>query len=128
MTHLHSILEKGEWCVKFNQDFIKQTSKVAKPKAVTNVVSVGKPMSPADPPLSRLPTLSESPGWHNKDGVVVHVARNARAFRTPKPRYDPEEFSLRSSYGRFDLKDGSAEWRQLEQNVSYVISRTAAPA
>ena len=108
--------------MKLNQEFIKQISKVAKPKAVTNVVSVGKPMGLADPLLSRLATLSESPGWHHKDGVVAHVARNARAFRTPKPRYDLEEFSLRSSYGRFDLKDGSAKWRQLEmleQTVCY---------
>eukprot|EP00435_Cladocopium_sp_Y103_P052715 s994_g16.t1 len=120
VTHLHQILEKGEWCVKFNQDFVKQTAKAPKNKAVAEDVKVGKPMSPEDPLLSRLTTLSESPGWHLTDGVVVHVARNARAFRTPKPRHDPDEYSIRSSYGRFDLKDGRSEWRQLECNVSYV--------
>ena len=119
VSHLHQILEKGEWCVKFNQDFVKQTAKAPKNKAVAEDVKVGKPMSPEDPLLSRLTTLSESPGWHLTDGVVVHVARNARAFRTPKPRHDPDEYSIRSSYGRFDLKDGRSEWRQLECNVSY---------
>ena len=31
----------------------------------------------------------------------------------------PQSPGIRSSYGRFDLKDGRSEWRQLECNVSY---------
>ena len=119
LTHLHKILDSGQWCVKFSQDFIKQTSKPSKSTALADDVKVGKPLSPQDPLLSRLMILSESPGWHMQDNVVVHVAKNAKAFRTPKPRHDPKEFSLRSSYGRFDLKNGSAEWRQLERDVLY---------
>ena len=63
--------------------------------------------------------LAEQPGWHMRDGIVVHVARNAKAFRSPKPRYDPEVYSLRSSFCRFDKADGTVEWRKLEDQVRY---------
>ena len=91
-----------------------------KAKAPTDEVMVGKPLHPEDPLLSRLMLLSEQPGWHLKDDIVVHVARNdAKTFRSCKPRYDPKEHSLRSSYGRFDKTDGTTEWKQLEHRVSF---------
>jgi hypothetical protein len=118
LSHLHRVLEAGEWCAKFTTRFVK-ANKPVKAKAPTDEVMVGKTLHPEDPLLSRLMWLSERPGWHLKDNIVVHVARNAKTFRSCKPRYDPKEYSLRSSYGRFDKTDGTTEWRRLEHRVSF---------
>ena len=80
----------------------------------------GRPFVGGEDLLKRLPKLAETPGWHFQDGIVIHVARNAKAFRSPKARYDPKEFSLRSSYGRFDRANGCSEWRVLEENVDFL--------
>ena len=119
LSHLHKVLQQGVWCAKFSKDFIKQTAKPKKPKAPTDAVVVGRLMNGEDPLLSRLAKLAERPGWHMRDGIVVHVAKNANAFRSPKPRHDPAVYSLRSSYCRFDKADGTTEWRKLEDAVSY---------
>ena len=119
LSHLHRVLQQGVWCAKFSKDFIKQTAKPKKAKAPTDDVVVGRPMNGEDPLLSRLVKLAEQPGWHLRDGIVVHVAKNAKAFRSPKPRHDPAVYSLRSSYCRFDKSDGTTEWRKLEDAVSY---------
>jgi hypothetical protein len=50
---------------------------------------------------------------------VAQVAKDAKSFRTPSPRFSPSEFPLRSSFGRFDLKSGQAEWRRLENRIEY---------
>ena len=119
-SHLHKVLEEGKWCVKYSSAFIKQTSKpLKKNQVIPDVVEVGKPIGDDEQLASRLVKLADSPGWHREGDVVVHVARNARAFRTPKPRYDPKEYDLRSTFARFDKSDGCVEWRELENLVSY---------
>ena len=119
-SHLRKVIQSGEWCVKYHSSFVKQTSKTPKSGSVVDEIKVGRPVSSDDPLLGRLQRFSEKPGWHEEDSVVIHVARSAKAFRTPKPRYDPKLYDLRSSYGRFDLSNGSTEWRELEKPVSYM--------
>ena len=45
--------------------------------------------------------------------------QGSKSFRLPQPRFDPEEYPLRSSFGRFDGSNGQSEWRRLEDHVSY---------
>ena len=119
-SYLHRVLEEGKWCVKYSSAFIKQTAKpLKKDQVIPDVVTVGKPIGDDEQLASRLTKLADSPGWHREGDVVAHVARNARAFRTPRPRYDPKEYDLRSTFGRFDRSDGCIEWRELENLVTY---------
>lgn len=63
--------------------------------------------------------LGEQPGWHKEsDDLAVHVAKHARSFRIPEPRFDSDRYPLRSSYGRFDRSSGQVEWRRLEEKVT----------
>lgn len=119
-SYLHRVLEEGKWCVKYSSAFIKQTAKpLKKDQVIPDAVTVGKPIGDDEQLASRLTKLADSPGWHREGDVVAHVARNARAFRTPRPRYDPKEYDLRSTFGRFDRSDGCIEWRELENLVTY---------
>ena len=61
--------------------------------------------------------LSEQPGWHTFDDFGVHVAKDAKSYKSPKPRFDPVQFPRRSSYGRFTDGEGRAFWRKLEDRV-----------
>ena len=64
--------------------------------------------------------LGDQFGWHRKDQYLVHVAKDAKAFRTPEPRAESSAFPLRSTYGKFVDSNGSGEWRKLEDKVPYV--------
>lgn len=55
-----------------------------------------------------------------KDGIAIQVAKNALSFRSPAPRFEPNDFPLRSSFGRFVRPGGQAEWRRLEDRVAYL--------
>ena len=112
--HMHKILRSCQWSVTYNPTFVKQ----GKLKSSAKTASlVGKPVDPADPVIPHLQSLADQNGWHFRDGIAVHVARNARSFRSPKPRFDEKEFSCRSSYGRFDSPSGHVQWCELEKNV-----------
>ena len=121
VDHLQSVLQKGRWCMKFNAAFVKQNAKpkAAKVKNEPSGPMVGQDPCQEDPVLSRLMNLSDNPGWHTQGDVAIHVTRDARSFRTPQPRFDPELYSIRSTYGRFDHEDGTSTWRELEKNASY---------
>ena len=110
IDHLQNVLQKGRWCMKFNAAFVKQTAKtkVAKVKVETNDVVIGQELCQGDPVLSRLMNLSDVPGWHTQGDIAIHVARDARSFRTPEPRFDPKVYSIRSTYGRFDRSFGGS--------------------
>ncbi|CAJ1404860.1 unnamed protein product [Effrenium voratum] len=119
LDNLHTVLRSCEWCVTYRPDFVRQTVKkqpkqVQKPAAGS--LCVGKPVDLSDEIFSRLLVLSEQPGWHHQDGVGIHVARYAKSYRLPKPRFNPVEYCIRSSFGRFDCNQRS-EWRELERNV-----------
>lgn len=119
-AHLRKILQDGKWCARYSPLFVKQTVKVKRSNSSpVEKVEVGKLLTFEDPMLSRLINLSDAPGWHRREGVPIHVALDAKSFRSPEPRFDSEEFDLRSSFGRFDKADGNSEWRELEDNVKY---------
>ena len=71
----------------------------------------------SDPMFGHLLTLSDQPGWHSFADFGVHVAKNARSFRSPKPRFDVVQFPRRSTYGRLMDHEGRAEWKLLEDKV-----------
>ena len=121
VDHLCDVLQKGRWCMKFNAEFVKQTAKAKKVKVKTerNDIVIGQELCHGDPVLSRLINLSDVPGWHTQGEIAIHVARDARSFRTPQPRFDPKVYSIRSTYGRFDHDDGTSTWRELDKNVRY---------
>ena len=95
-------------------------AKSAKPKKSASLSSdlPGCAMNESDPMFQHVLSLGDSTGWHQKDGVVMQVARNARSYRTPRPRFLPSDYPLRSSFARFDSETGSA-WRRLESEVEY---------
>ena len=70
--------------------------------------------------LPHLTTLSECTGWHERSGYGVHVARKARSFRTPFPRFEAIDYPHRTTYARLDFKNDHCEWRKLEDQESYM--------
>ena len=50
----------------------------------------------------------------------MHVAKNAKAFRTPEPRAEASKFPMRSTYAMFVDSNESCEWRNLELKKLYV--------
>ena len=120
LAHLRSIMLSGDWSVSYCPKFVKQVYKSAKKKPLVSVKELpGEPMVPEDPLLNHLAKLSEQRGWHFQDNIGVHVAFNAKSYRTPEPRFSAEQFPFRSSFARFDLCTGQCEWRQLERAVKY---------
>ena len=122
LEHMSKILQSNEWSVTFSPDFVKQL--VKKPtKAAERDCSkalIGSPVGSADPMHGHLLNLGDQFGWHRKDQYLVHVAKDAKAFRTPEPRAESSAFPLRSTYGKFVDSSGSGEWRKLEDKVPYV--------
>jgi hypothetical protein len=75
-------------------------------------------MNEADPMYRHVIQLGDVTGWHQKQDCVIQVARNARSFRTPRPRFASSDYPVRSSFGRFDSPTGGT-WRRLESGVQY---------
>lgn len=120
LTHMQKILQSCRWNVCYEPKFVKQGAKRAKGSNLSDgAVITGEPLDPSSPILGYLMKLGETSGWHFKDGIPVQVARNARSFRLPNPRFDALQYPKRSSYGRFDFNDGRCEWRKLEDHVQY---------
>ena len=121
LTHLRRIMLSGEWSVSYCPKFVKQVYKTAKTKPTTRSLTElpGEPMSPQDPLLNHLMKLGEQRGWHFQNNIGVHVAFNAKSFRTPEPRFSAEMFPCRSTFARFERFSGQYEWRQLERAVKY---------
>ena len=121
LEHMREILTSGEWCPKYTTKFIKQSVKSgkAKPLALTSSMTElpGQLLSESHAIFPYLHRLGETPGWHFEDRLVMQVARNAKSFRSPAPRCDPQQFPLRSTYARFDHDSGFSEWRVLEEQV-----------
>ena len=67
--------------------------------------------------MSFVQHLALSPGWRSQDGVRVHVANQAKSLRSPTPRFQVRDFSLRTSVGEFMLKKGLPRWRILEERA-----------
>ncbi|CAK9001568.1 Ankyrin-3 [Durusdinium trenchii] len=94
----------GKWSYVYNPTYVKQPKKKKVSGAVSGIVP-------------GVANLCRSPGWHQREGFVVHVAFEAKSFRIPDARYGAWRFPLRTTYGRFDLADGRSVWRLLEENV-----------
>ena len=123
VSHFQQIVKTGKWCAKYEAAFVKQgKTKAAKPKTRSSPTSSselpGIAMSESDPMFQHVLQLGDVTGWHQKDGVVIQVARNARSYRTPRPRFLPSDYPLRSSFARFDSQTGSV-WGRLETEVEY---------
>lgn len=78
-SHLQRILMSGRWSVKYRPAFVKQTNKgnVKIQQTSGSELVVGKPLKESDVVFNYLHQLGESPGWHFKNNIAVHVARNA---------------------------------------------------
>ena len=122
MDHMHRILGACEWSIKYTSAFIKQGSKGVKKKNVKDddPELIGEPVPRDAEVLPHLMTLSEGSGWHERAGVGIHVARNAKSLRMPFPRFEPAKYPTRSTYARLDFKNGNCEWRCLEEKVAYM--------
>ncbi|CAL1128158.1 unnamed protein product [Cladocopium goreaui] len=122
--HVHKILSSCRWSVTFNQEFVKQKQKT-KPKKLAGgsceSLLVGSALGENSPIYPYLAQLSASPGWHQREGVLINVARHAKSFRTPGARVDPKKFPLRTTYARIDHPDGKSDWRILEEGTEYGI-------
>ena len=122
VDHMHRIIQSGTWSVEFNQTYVKQTSKKTKASVASesgNSELVGENLDSSHPIFPFLAQLSGSPGWHFRDSLVIHVAKGAKSYRVPTARFESSDFPLRSTYARFDLKDGRSTWRILEDGVRY---------
>lgn len=95
-----------------------KSKKVGKNPAAV-LPTIGEPLNCSFAVFHHLLRLGNQFGWHQKDDMAIQVAKDAKSFRTPSPRFSPSEFPLRSSFGRFDLKSGQAEWRRLENRIEY---------
>ena len=121
LEHLHRILHACEWSAKYVAAFVKQgKSKAVKKKSSTPAPTIlpGDEMNASDPMFAHVMKLGDVTGWHQSDGVVTQVARQAKSFRTPRPRFAAADYPLRSSFARFDSTTGSV-WRRLETDVDY---------
>ena len=120
VEHLHRILKECEWSASYDATFVKQgkSKAVKKVKQSAHANLPGEEMTSADPMLRHVMQLGDVSGWHKKKDFVVQVARNAKSYRTPMPRFKMSEYPLRSSFGRFDSEMGSS-WRRLETDVEY---------
>ena len=118
-THMRDTLANGEWSFRYNPDFVKQTVRQrVKPKTGLAVVS-GTEVKRDDPILGFLQGLSTQKGWHRRDGLAIQVSHSAKSFRRPEPRFDPQEYPLRTTYGLFHDEHGRGSWRILERDQSY---------
>jgi hypothetical protein len=124
MEHMHRILTECEWCAKYTAAFIKQTSKGNKQKsgdaAALATAVLGEPLPPDDALLPHLLKLSDCTGWHDHGDVGINVARNAKSFRVPFPRFEVALYPFRSTYARFDFANGHCEWRRLENHIDFM--------
>ena len=120
VEHLHCILKDWEWSASYDASFVKQgkSKAVKKVKQSAHVTLPGEEMKTSGPTLRHVMQLGDVSGWHNKKDFIVQVARNARSYRTPMPRFKMSAYPLRSTFGRFDSETGSSWW-WLETDVEY---------
>ena len=119
--HVHRILSECRWSFRYSPDFVKQTIKSKKDgkKPAESLPTIGEPLDSSFAVFHHLLRLGDQFGWHLKDDMAIQVAKDAKSYRTPVPRFSPSEYPLRSSFGRFDRANGQAEWRRLENRVEY---------
>ena len=123
--HFRRILRGAVWSVIQNFDFVKpKKSKTSKFEPLKSDNVPGTPLSSEKEKafLSWVAKFRDAQGWFKDGADVVQVARNAKSFRTPEPRYSAQEYPMRSSYGLFCV-DGAEVWRLLENRVEFTALR-----
>ena len=124
LTHLQSTLRRGEWSIQYAPDFVEQVQKTKKlpsaaPSTTRSAADLpGDALPGDDPVLSHLLKLQNSRGWHLRGGVGINVAKCARSYRTPEPRFSTEQFPLRTSFACFSIGD-QFFWRVLDRSSKY---------
>ena len=123
--HMRRILSAGEWSYRYDPKYVKQTTKKATKAQCGPPVLSGEAVAASDPVTGFLQGLAPMKGWHRRDDLAIQVAYNAKSFRRPEPRFDPQKYSLRTSYALFHDEHGRGSWRVLERDKAY--SRHQAP-
>ena len=116
---LRQTLLRGEWSIEYQEDFVKQTFK--KKKTIDDLKEgtklPGREAQSGDFQLMQhVHHFALSPGWHFSQGVGVQVARLAKSFRGPSPRFALRDFPLRTTVGEFVVQ-GRPIWQILEERV-----------
>ena len=118
-------MRRGSWSITYSPDFVKQVQKAKRPSSTsTRTTSAsstslpGEPLRPDDPVYGHLLKLSKLKGWHTQNGLGINVAKGARSYRTPEPRFSSDSLPFRTSFGCFACKD-QLEWRVLERGTKY---------
>ena len=124
LTHMRQTMKKGEWCVRYSPDFVKQVSKGSKRRATSAPPSTassipGDDVLNDDPILGYVLKFSTQRGWHSEGSLGVNVAQNARSLRTPEPLFPSSSLPFRTTFGCFE-DEGKLVWRALERSVKYV--------
>ena len=115
-SHLRQTLLRGTWSIEYNQEYTKQNFKKKKETEAVDHLP-GREMLEKDEHLLRHARhLSESPGWHMRDDIGVHVAHSAKSFRSPTPRFCLKDFPLRTTLAEFNTAD-IPKWRILEEGT-----------
>ena len=67
--------------------------------------------------LKMLENLGNSTGWSQAGESVVQVARDAKSYRTPEPRFSSSAFPIRTTFGQYQLQNGELCWQRLEKRT-----------
>ena len=116
---LRETLQRGIWSIEYLPEFTRQTFKKKKEaESLEKAADLpGRPCGPEDYSLmNHVQHFALSPGWHYKDNIGVHVAVQAKSFRSPVPRFQVRDFPWRTSIAEFKLKD-TPTWRVLEERA-----------
>ncbi len=116
-TTLKRTLLSGEWSVEYNPAFVKQTAKTKEAYGLVTSLPGREPGATDQGLMEYVKIYSQDPGWHFANGVGVHVAANAKGYRSPAPRFAVKDFPLRTSVAEFKTPNG-ASWRILEDMVN----------
>ena len=116
-THLQKTIERGTWSFTYNADFIKTKSKTKAGFAPEPLPETpGVPVRPAEE--KELTKLIAHVGWTKGVNGPVLCSKDAKAYRTPEPRFSSKMYPLRTSFGLIPTLDGM-EWRKFENCVKY---------
>eukprot|EP00435_Cladocopium_sp_Y103_P018581 s757_g4.t1 len=89
--HVHRILSECRWSFRYSPDFVKQTIKSKKGgmKPAESLPTIGEPLDSSFAVFHHLLRLGDQFGWHLKDDMAIQVAKDAKSYRTPVPRFNP---------------------------------------
>ena len=91
--HVHVILSECRWSLRYSPDFVKQTIKAKKGGTKTGRVSSYDWWAVRFfAVFHHLLRLGDQFGWHLKDDMAFQVAKDAKSYRTPVPRFSPSEY------------------------------------